>query len=76
MSELEEIDKDIERQMKLVVLHDIRVYDKHQHGNGPRNELKRLKAERDLILTGIDWEHYGSGTVLISKKLYLRIKFW
>ena len=68
MSELEEIDKDIERQMKLVVLHDIRVYDKHQHGNGPRNELKRLKAERDLILTGIDWEHYGSGTVLISKK--------
>jgi hypothetical protein len=68
MIELEEIDKEIEKQIEAVRLHDIRVYDKHQHGNGPRNELKRLKAERDLILTGIDWEHYGSGTVLISKK--------
>lgn len=68
MNELEEIDKEIEKQVEVVRLWEIKVYDKYCHGNGPLNELKRLKAERDLILTKIEWEHYGSGTVLISKK--------
>ena len=43
-------------------------YDKDQYGKGPWNELKRLRQERELILSGVNWKHHGSGTVLVEDK--------
>jgi hypothetical protein len=74
MTELERIDEEIEKQREKVRLCEIRVYYKDQYGQGPWNELKRLISERELILTGISWEHYGSGTVLIDNKFVYALK--
>ena len=74
MTELERIDEEISKQRKEVELHEIRVYNKDQYGRGPWNELSRLITERELILTGISWEHYGSGTVLIDNKFIYALK--
>ena len=68
MTELERIDKEIEKQEEVVRLAEISVYHKDNYGRGPWNELSRLKTERELILTGVKWEHFGSGTVLIENK--------
>ena len=68
MIELERIDKEIEKQSEEVRLAEIRVYDKDQYGKGPWNELKRLQQERELILSGVNWKHHGSGTVLVEDK--------
>lgn len=68
MTELDMIDKEIEKQAEIVRLAEIRVYHKDQYGKGPWNELNRLKKERDLILTGVKFEHYGHGTVLVEGK--------
>ena len=74
MTELERIDKEIEEQREEVRLHEIRVYYKDQYGHGPWNELSRLLEERELILMGINYEHYGSGTVLIDNKFIYALK--
>ena len=68
MIELERIDKEIEKQMEVVRLAEIRVYDKDRYGKAPWNELNRLQQEREIILSGVKWKHHGSGTVLIDDK--------
>ena len=74
MTELERINKEIEKQEEAVRLAEIRVYHKDNYGKGPWNKLSRLIAERELILTGVSWEHYGSGTVLIDNKFIYALK--
>lgn len=66
MTELERIDKEIKEQEEVVRLEEIRVYHKDNYGRGPWNELSRLKTERELILTGVRWEHFSSGVVLLE----------
>jgi hypothetical protein len=72
--DLERIDKEIEVQTEEVRRAEIRAYDKLFYGKGPWNELKRLKAERDLILKGVKFEHYGSGTVLVEDSFVYSLK--
>jgi hypothetical protein len=86
MTELERIDLEIEKQTEVVRLAEISVYhkDQHgmgewiyhkdQHGMGEWNELARLKSERDLILTGVAWEPFTAGTVLINNKFVFTLR--
>ena len=74
MTELERIDAEIEEQQEVVRLAEIKVYHKDNYGKGPWNELYRLKTERQLILTGVNWEHYKLGEVLIEGKFVYALK--
>tara|TARA_R110001632_G_scaffold199204_1_gene321662 strand:+ start:410 stop:751 length:342 start_codon:yes stop_codon:yes gene_type:complete len=68
MSDIKRIDKEIKEQEEVVRLAEIEVYHKDNYGRGPWNELSRLETEREIILTGVKWEHHDSGTVLIENK--------
>ena len=74
MTELEKIDLAIEKQTEVVRLAEISNYHKSQHGMGEWNELARLKSERDLVLTGVDWEHFTEGTVLIANQFVFTLR--
>ena len=74
MTELERVDLEIEKQTEVVRLAEISVYHKDQHGMGEWNELARLKSERDLILTGVAWEPFTAGTVLINNKFVFTLR--
>ena len=74
MTELERIDLEIEKQTEVVRLEEIRVYHKDQHGMGEWNRLASLKSERELILTGVDWEHFTDGTVLIANQFVFALR--
>ena len=74
MKDLQLIDAEIEKQQEIVRLAEIAVYNKDNYGKGPWNELSRLLTERSLILTGVKWCHYGSGTVLIENKFVYALK--
>ena len=74
MTELERIDLEIEKQTEVVRLAEIRVSHKDQHGMGEWNELDRLKSERDLVLTGVAWEPFTAGTVLIDNQFVFTLR--
>ena len=74
MVDLPRIDAEIEKQQEVVRLAEIAVYHKDNYGRGPWNELSRLKTERQLILTEVNWKHYSSGTVLIENKFVYALK--
>ena len=74
VTELERIEKEIEAQEERVRLANIRFYHKDRHGMGEWNELDRLQTERALILTGVEWDHFGSGTVLIKGRFIYSLK--
>lgn len=74
MTELERVDLEIEKQTEVVRLAEIRVSHKDQHGMGEWNELDRLKSERDLVLTGVAWEPFTAGTVLIDNQFVFTLR--
>jgi hypothetical protein len=68
MDNLKSIDRKIKKQEKVVRLQAEMNRDKLQYGQGESHELARLEAERELIISGVDWVYDEPGTVLINKK--------
>lgn len=72
--ELKIIDQKIKKQEERVKAAEERTYHKDNFGRGPWNELARLRTEKELILTGVEWDYYGDGTVIIQNKYIYALK--
>ena len=68
MDNLKSIDRKIKEQEEIVRLQALENRDKLQYGQGESHELARLKVERELIISGVEWVDDEPGTVLINKK--------
>jgi hypothetical protein len=73
MTNLEKIDLEIEKQKEVVKRAEKLTEHKTNFGDGPWKELARLKIERELMLTGVTWEHASQGLVLIEGKYFFSL---
>mgnify|MGYP003637032463 CR=1 FL=1 len=73
MTSLEKIDLEIEKQKEVVKRAEKLTENKMHFGQGPWKELDRLKIERELMLTGVIWEHASQGLVLIEGKYFFSL---
>jgi hypothetical protein len=73
MTNLEKIDLEIEEQEAVLKRAEKHTENKMNFGKGPWKELARLKIERELMLTGVAWEHASQGVVLIEGKFFFSL---
>ena len=73
MTDLENIDLEIGKQEEVVKRAEKLTENKMNFGQGPWKELARLKIERELMLTGVTWEHASQGVVLIEGKYFFSL---
>jgi hypothetical protein len=73
MTDLENIDLEIEKQKEVVKRAEKLTEHKTNFGDGPWKELARLKIERELILTDVTWEHASQGVVLVEGKYFFSL---
>lgn len=74
MTELERINQKIKEQEEVVKDAEELNYHKDYFGKGSWNELARLRVEKELILTGVEWSHHNEGMVIVENKYFYALK--